>query len=38
MTAHLWSPSFDLPIICDLLRALELDNFMANSDIGEMFF
>jgi hypothetical protein len=35
--AHLWAPWFALPTICEFLRALELDTFMADSDIGEMF-
>jgi hypothetical protein len=37
VNAHLWAPWFALPMICALLRALELDTFMADSDIGEMF-
>jgi hypothetical protein len=37
LNAHLWAPWFAQPTICALLRALELDNFMADSDIGEMF-
>jgi hypothetical protein len=34
---HLCAPRFALPTICALLRALELNTFMADSDIGEMF-
>jgi hypothetical protein len=37
LNAHLWSPWFALPTICALLRALELERFIADSDIGEMF-
>jgi hypothetical protein len=37
LNAHLWAPWFALPIICALLRALEIDHFMADSDIEEMF-
>jgi hypothetical protein len=37
LDAYLWAPWFALPTICALLRALELDTFMADSDIGEMF-
>jgi hypothetical protein len=37
LNAHLWAPWFALPTICALLRALELDNFMADSGIEEMF-
>jgi hypothetical protein len=37
LNAHIWAPWFALPTICALPRALELDTFMANSDIGEMF-
>jgi hypothetical protein len=37
LNAHLWAPWFALPTICALLRALELDTFMADYDIGEMF-
>jgi hypothetical protein len=37
MNAHLWAPWFALPNICALLRVLEMDTFMADSDIGEMF-
>jgi hypothetical protein len=37
MNAHLWEPWFDLPTICDLLRALELDTCMTDSGIGELF-
>jgi hypothetical protein len=37
MNAHFWAPWFALPTICALMRALELDTFMADSDIGEMF-
>jgi hypothetical protein len=37
LNAHLWAPWFALPNICALLRALELDTFMTDSDIGEMF-
>jgi hypothetical protein len=37
LKAHLWAPWFALPTICALLRALEIDTFMADSDIGEMF-
>jgi hypothetical protein len=38
MNTHLWAPFFPLPTICALLPALELDNFMADSDIGDVFF
>jgi hypothetical protein len=37
LNAHLWAPWFALPNICTLLRALELDMFMADYDIGELF-
>jgi hypothetical protein len=37
LNKHLWAPGFALPTIGALLRALELDTFMADSDIGEMF-
>jgi hypothetical protein len=37
LNAHLWAPWFSLPTIYALLRALELDTFMADSDIGERF-
>jgi hypothetical protein len=37
MNSHLWAPWFDLPTICALLRALEVNTYMADSDIGEMF-
>jgi hypothetical protein len=37
LNAHLWAPWFALPNICALLRVLEIDTFMADSDIGEMF-
>jgi hypothetical protein len=37
MNANLWAPWFDLPTICSLLRALELNTYMTDSDIGEMF-
>jgi hypothetical protein len=37
LNAHLWAPWFALPTICAFLRALEIDTFMADSDIGEMF-
>jgi hypothetical protein len=37
MNAHLWAPWFALPTICALLRAFEMDTFMADSYIGEMF-
>jgi hypothetical protein len=37
MNAHLWAPWFALPTICALLRALELDTYMTDSDIGEIF-
>jgi hypothetical protein len=37
LNAHLWAPWFALPTICALLRALELDMFMADSEIGEIF-
>jgi hypothetical protein len=37
MNAHLWVHWFALPTIYDLLRALELDTFMADSDIGDFF-
>jgi hypothetical protein len=37
LNAHCWAPWFALPTICSLLRALEIDTFMADSDIGEMF-
>jgi hypothetical protein len=37
LNVHLWAPWFALPTICALLRALELDTFMADSDIGELF-
>jgi hypothetical protein len=37
INAHLWATWFALPTICALLRALEMDNFMADSYIGEMF-
>jgi hypothetical protein len=37
LNAHLWAPWFALPTICALLRVLEIDTFMADSDIGEMF-
>jgi hypothetical protein len=36
LNTHLWAPWFVLPTICALLRALELDMFMADSDIGEI--
>jgi hypothetical protein len=38
LNTHLWAPLFAVPTICALLRALELDTFMADSDIGEFFF
>jgi hypothetical protein len=38
LDAHFWALWFALPTICALLRALELDTFMADSEIGEMFF
>jgi hypothetical protein len=37
MNAYLWAPWFALSTICDLLRDLKLDTFMADSGIGEMF-
>jgi hypothetical protein len=37
MNSHLWAPWFALPPICALLRALEVNTYMADSDIGEMF-
>jgi hypothetical protein len=37
VNAHLWAPWFALPTICALLRALELNTYMADSDIGEIF-
>jgi hypothetical protein len=37
MNAHLWAPWFTLPMICALLRTLDLDTFMVDSDIGEIF-
>jgi hypothetical protein len=37
LNAHLWAPWFAIPTMCALLRALELDTFMVDSDIGEMF-
>jgi hypothetical protein len=37
MNAHLWAPWFALPTICALLRALELNTYMADSEIGERF-
>jgi hypothetical protein len=37
LNAHLWAPWFALLTIFALLRALELDTFMADSDIVEMF-
>jgi hypothetical protein len=37
LNAHLWAPWFALPTICALPRALELNTFMADSDIGQMF-
>jgi hypothetical protein len=37
LNTHLWAPWFALPTICALLRALELDTFMVDSDIGNMF-
>jgi hypothetical protein len=37
LNAHLWAPWFALPTIFTLLRALEVDTFMADSYIGEMF-
>jgi hypothetical protein len=37
LNAHLWASWLALPTICALLRALEIDTLMADSDIGEMF-
>jgi hypothetical protein len=37
MNAHLWAPWFALPTIFSLLRALELNTFMTDYKIGEMF-
>jgi hypothetical protein len=37
MNVHLLEPWFALPTICALLRALEMDTFMADSEIGEIF-
>jgi hypothetical protein len=37
MNAHLWASWFALPTICALMRALELNTYMADSDIEEMF-
>jgi hypothetical protein len=37
LNVHLWAPLFTLPTMCALLRALEIDTFMADSDIGEFF-
>jgi hypothetical protein len=37
LNAHLWASWFALPTICALLRALEINTFMDDSDIGEMF-
>jgi hypothetical protein len=37
MNAHLWVPWFAFPTVCALLRALELDASMEDSDIGDIF-
>jgi hypothetical protein len=37
MNARLWAPLFDLPTICTLLWALELNTFMADFNIGDIF-
>jgi hypothetical protein len=36
MNSHLWAPWFYLPTICALLRALKVNTYMADSDIGEI--
>jgi hypothetical protein len=37
MNSHLWEPWFSLPTIYDLVLALEVGMYMADSDIEEFF-